>query len=1246
MATTKAFELAQLSALTDVTTSDTTLSDELVIDAGSLTLDGGRNIQWGGAFGSGFPAVWGHSTNKQIKFAPDGNTSGMLYQMTATQLEVNPTTTSTTSTTGALVVAGGAGIAENLNVGGNIVVTGDLTVEGSQVTLNTTALDVEDKNITLNYHPSNDTSASASGAGITIQDAVDASTDASILWDASDDQFDFSHGVNISGNSNIAGNLDLAASTTEVRSLQIGHGRTGDGISLIDLVGDTTYSDYGFRVQRAGGENGKSSLLHHGTGNLEIRALEAATIRFKTTDSDRMHIKSGGDIHFYDSAGNVEMAWDASEGALGIGTNEPKAFLDVRVAQDTLTNVLANEIYAASFLSTDSGNTGHTTAIMLSGSSGTNRGVVIAAEAQSTGNDHDMIFATSASGSTPAEHVRITSDGKVGIGTSALSTGPASPLHIQANGIALRFDGTANTSRSIFFRNTTTANPAEIFADGSLRFRTEDANTDIIFNNNSTGTNNETMRITSDGRVGIGTNNPDVSLHIGDGTTDEFVIIDKGTSSTSGILLKNGGSNKVKLLSNSDEEFELHTNNTIKAKVTEAGTVYNYNNQTDIRPTVNWDFANSKRLDDVIRFYRNSRASYYDESGTIRYVGENEPRFNHDPLTRESKGLLLERSSSNLISNSVPNEVMNWTGTNAYMISNEAVAPDGTYSAVMIHDLATSGAQFHGVYKLFSVSSGTTYTYSIYLKKGDEDNAGMRIYDGAGMVCRATFNLANGTHTLHNGTSSSMTHVGNGWYHCIITGTASNTTSSADAYVFTTSVYTHTSTGDNSIYAWGAQIENKNFATSLMPDELTHTNRTSEGTYYDENGKLVTAPNGSPRYGYKWDERKWEETGLIIEPTSTNYVTYDLTHDNPKWYIAGSGATGGVSNPTDYFSTTQTAPDGSYTAVFLDASSAATPSLSAAYNIAASTGWGSATWSMFVKPYGTTDVYSMWIDNGSGTNGATAQFQISTMSSQGTRVNGGISIGNTWMERVGDGWYRLAMTCHDTIPQAQLRIYAADGVYGADEDGYGSATGSSTTSSRGSWFWGAQLEAVSSPTSYIHRIDGGATTTRSADIISVATPTRDIDIAEAMNVRHLIPSVEGTVYTEWDTNQPQGNFAGIFELLESGTNGIDHRITSSAVQYYISNNNSVAAGGLPTTGESNKSALAYDLTSTLDSETARNGTYTGVNTVHIWDLDLQHIRLGSIDFNPSYQLDGHIKSFKLYDKRLTGVEIQAMTEND
>ena len=48
-----------------------------------------------------------------------------------------------------------------------VVVQGDLTVQGTTVTLNTATLDVEDKNITLNKG-SGDTSGSANGAGITI----------------------------------------------------------------------------------------------------------------------------------------------------------------------------------------------------------------------------------------------------------------------------------------------------------------------------------------------------------------------------------------------------------------------------------------------------------------------------------------------------------------------------------------------------------------------------------------------------------------------------------------------------------------------------------------------------------------------------------------------------------------------------------------------------------------------------------------------------------------------------------------------------------------------------------------------------------------------------------------------------------------------------------------------------------------------------------------------------------------------
>jgi hypothetical protein len=72
--------------------------------------------------------------------------------------------------------------------------------------------------------------------------------------------------------------------------------------------------------------------------------------------------------------------------------------------------------------------------------------------------------------------MRIQQTGEVGIGTS----NPNSLLHIQGDGTTLRLDGSGNTTRRIFFRSTTTSNPAEIYADGTLKLWTEDPNTSII----------------------------------------------------------------------------------------------------------------------------------------------------------------------------------------------------------------------------------------------------------------------------------------------------------------------------------------------------------------------------------------------------------------------------------------------------------------------------------------------------------------------------------------------------------------------------------------------------------------------------------------------------------------------------------------------------------------------------------------------------------------------------------------------
>jgi hypothetical protein len=81
---------------------------------------------------------------------------------------------------------------------GDTLVIDNLQVTGTTTTLETTTLNVEDKNITINYS-TGDSSSTADGSGLTFQDAVDASNDATILWNATNDEFDFSHPINVTG---------------------------------------------------------------------------------------------------------------------------------------------------------------------------------------------------------------------------------------------------------------------------------------------------------------------------------------------------------------------------------------------------------------------------------------------------------------------------------------------------------------------------------------------------------------------------------------------------------------------------------------------------------------------------------------------------------------------------------------------------------------------------------------------------------------------------------------------------------------------------------------------------------------------------------------------------------------------------------------------------------------------------------------------------------------------------------------
>jgi hypothetical protein len=102
------------------------------------------------------------------------------------------------------------GLPSDVTVGNDLVVTGDLTVNGTTTTVNSTTLTVDDKNIELGSvaTPSDTT---ADGGGITLKGA----TDKTILWENDTDSWDFNQHVNVESGLNYRVNdVNVLSATT------------------------------------------------------------------------------------------------------------------------------------------------------------------------------------------------------------------------------------------------------------------------------------------------------------------------------------------------------------------------------------------------------------------------------------------------------------------------------------------------------------------------------------------------------------------------------------------------------------------------------------------------------------------------------------------------------------------------------------------------------------------------------------------------------------------------------------------------------------------------------------------------------------------------------------------------------------------------------------------------------------------------------------------------------------------------
>ena len=402
----------------------------------------------------------------------------------------------------------------NANIGGNAVITGDLTVNGSTTTLNVATLDVEDKNITLNKG-SGDTSGSANGAGITIQDAVDASTDASMTWNNSSNLFSFSNKVDVQG--------DLQAYNIYAQDYHVlnsaGNGwhewatRSDDRVNLSvhDIstngtvgIGTAATSD-SLRILQSG-TNASAVYATDGTSWLRVvpnlggggfnPIVSTGDIGLIfSTDNDTSTNTSGALVlaPHSNTIGGIKIRED---GRVGIGTAAPSTTFHVlnattngEVMRLTTTgdNPDRNMYFQSDHIYSDG-------SFYLG--SGSHRNLY-------RGSYHTFHY-----GSSNTEAMRVHTDGNVGIGTSS----PSAKLDVRSS--ADPADGTL-----MFLRNdVSSGNGAFIRYDvnnvGDWAIGIPDNRNAFTIWKDQGNTGTEYFTVNSNGNVGIGTNNPQFDLDV------------------------------------------------------------------------------------------------------------------------------------------------------------------------------------------------------------------------------------------------------------------------------------------------------------------------------------------------------------------------------------------------------------------------------------------------------------------------------------------------------------------------------------------------------------------------------------------------------------------------------------------------------------------------------------------------------------------------------------------------------------
>ncbi len=211
------------------------------------------------------------------------------------------------------------------------------------------------------------------------------------------------------------------------------------------------------------------------------------------------------------------------------------------------------------------------------------------------------------------------------------------------------------------------------------------------------------------------------------------------------------------------------------------------------------------------------------------------PRFDHNPTTGESLGLLVEEQRTNLLLRSEEFDNASWDLAAGTRSANAATAPTGTLTADKLI-AATSPGTTGQLFQAVTITSGATVTGSLFVKDGGFDRLEIVLLSNNNTTpCgRATFNPISGAITTAASTANGGTNVSanvvaytNGWYRLNVTVTYPAVTA-AGMRILVFNSDGAVGDGTKGVFLWGAQLEAGAFPTSYIPTTTAAATRSAD----------------------------------------------------------------------------------------------------------------------------------------------------------------------------------------------------------------------------------------------------------------------------------------------------------------------------------------------------------------------------------------------------------------------------------